>query len=172
MELFNDVLSKNDFVVFYENNNKYNINDNKIAYICLDNQKLKEEFTKEFAGFTLPAVFYKGKHLENLEEPVKLQQEMEEIDIEFYTKFLNDFKNKSKYAFIIKGTIEKPYCKFTKQLLQLCKENNINEITGYNIFEDDRAREVFKIINNWQTYPMIYKDGVFLGGLDKFKENL
>ena len=70
----------------------------------------------------------------------------------------------------MKGTIEKPYCKYSKQLVELCNKKNIIDIIAFDIFQDNIMREYLKKINNWPTYPMIFVDGQFIGGLDAFTD--
>lgn len=63
----------------------------------------------------------------------------------------------------IKGTPEKPQCKFTRKLLTLLEGY---EYKSYNILTNSILRESLKKYSNWPTYPQIYIKSEFLGGLD------
>ena len=171
MSPFEKILNENEVVCFI--NGSLNLEFDNLNGIVVDlstNEKLLNAFLAEYGNIQqYPIIFYKGKRINSY---LTMNEEIKAIKYNTYAVFLDEFKLKAKYAFIIKGTIEKPYCKYTKQLLNICNELSIKDIVGFDIFTDDEAREVFKEINEWPSYPMIYVDGRFIGGLDKFKEFL
>ncbi|ORD94649.1 GLRX4 [Enterospora canceri] len=167
---FEKLLQENEFVLFYdEKNNEYNVLLEHITgdYIEVDlglSDILKSFFEERYKNKKLPILFYSGVVLDNSKE----------IEGQIARIFISNLIKKKKYVFIMKGTVEKPYCKYSKELLKICKENDISEteICGFDIFTNDSLRESLKRLNNWSTYPMIYIDGLFIGGLDKFKEKI
>ena len=69
----------------------------------------------------------------------------------------------------IKGTPEQPQCGFTRQLLAILDGMNL-KYSYFNIFSDQLVREKLKLYSNWKTYPQVYVNGEFVGGLDVVKE--
>lgn len=72
----------------------------------------------------------------------------------------------------IKGSPEAPQCKFTRQLMALFAQHKITGFGHYNILEDEEMRSALKDFSQWPTFPQIYKDGEFVGGLDIVTEKL
>ena len=58
----------------------------------------------------------------------------------------------------IKGTPFAPKCKFTRALLGLLEQLNINFVY-HNILLDNDMRNWLKFIKNWPTFPQIYING-------------
>ncbi|XP_041368687.1 glutaredoxin 3-like [Gigantopelta aegis] len=69
----------------------------------------------------------------------------------------------------IKGTPEEPRCGFSRQLIQILNDKNINYST-FNILADKEIRQGLKTYSNWPTYPQVYCSGELVGGLDIIKE--
>lgn len=65
----------------------------------------------------------------------------------------------------IKGTVDKPRCGFTNKLLTLLMSRGILFDT-FDILSDEHVRAGLKKVSNWNTYPQLYVNGVFVGGLD------
>ena len=78
----------------------------------------------------------------------------------------------SRVRLFIKGTRTAPFCKFTKMLLRLLDEHGIVEFTTFNILADDDVRQGLKTYSEWPTFPQIYVDGEFIGGLDVLRTGL
>lgn len=69
----------------------------------------------------------------------------------------------------IKGSAEAPKCKFSRELCEILKAENI--IFGsFDILQDENVRQGLKSFSNWPTYPQVYVNGDFVGGLDILKE--
>ncbi|XP_033102949.1 glutaredoxin-3-like isoform X2 [Anneissia japonica] len=69
----------------------------------------------------------------------------------------------------IKGSPQEPRCGFSKQLVQIFTESNI-QFSSFNILTDDTVRQGLKKYSDWPTYPQIYLKGELIGGLDIIKE--
>jgi len=93
--------------------------------------------------------------------PVELTPELK--------KRLEALTKSAKCIAFIKGTPEQPRCGFTRQLVDLFEKNKI-DYTTFNIFEDDEVRQGLKVYSDWPTFPQVYADGDFVGGLDIIKE--
>lgn len=164
-----NICDENDFVLFYKDkdatfenlNTQIKLFDN-VAYVDLGISKKLEEFvSKTFDINSFPLLIFRNIKITS-------KNTVESVLYNYYSKFCNEFISKSKYAFFIKGTMEKPYCKYSKQLVKLCNEKNITDVVAFDIFQDNIMREYLKKINNWPTYPMIFIDGQLVGGLDAF----
>lgn len=96
---------------------------------------------------------------------------------EFYTKWFEDEKKKAfieidamvkqppGFFMFIKGTPEQPKCKFTRKLLELVTPKGYRFRT-FDILKDERIRQWLKFYSNWPTFPQIFLDGKFVGGVD------
>ena len=69
----------------------------------------------------------------------------------------------------IKGTPANPKCGFSTTLLEMLKKYGV-EYTYYDIIEDEYMRYWLRHYKNWPTYPQLYINGKFIGGLDLIKE--
>jgi len=70
---------------------------------------------------------------------------------------------------LMKGTKEAPYCGFSKALVNILKEADI-EFGYFDIFSDQEVREAFKKVYEWPTYPMLLSNGQLVGGLDVIRD--
>nr|XP_055032624.1 glutaredoxin 3 [Misgurnus anguillicaudatus] len=69
----------------------------------------------------------------------------------------------------IKGTPQEPRCGFSRQLVQILKDHNI-QFSSFDILSDEDVRQGLKTYSNWPTYPQVYVNGDLIGGLDIIKE--
>merc|ERR1719453_2471279 len=69
----------------------------------------------------------------------------------------------------MKGSKSEPFCKFSKQCVNLMNENRI-EYSTFNILMDEEVRQGLKEFSNWKTYPQIYVKGELIGGVDILQE--
>lgn len=65
----------------------------------------------------------------------------------------------------IKGTLDQPKCKFTRRLVDSIKPCEY-KVKTFNILADERIRQWLKFYSNWPTFPQIYIEGQFVGGID------
>ena len=66
----------------------------------------------------------------------------------------------------IKGTLDTPKCKFTRRLVESIAPMGYRNIKTLNILEDERIRQWLKFYSNWPTFPQIFMNGEFVGGID------
>ncbi len=69
----------------------------------------------------------------------------------------------------IKGTVERPRCGFTNQMLTLLMSCGA-EFATVDILADESVRSYMRALSQWPTYPQLYVGGKFVGGLDVAKE--
>lgn len=69
----------------------------------------------------------------------------------------------------MKGTPDKPFCKFSKRMVEILQREGIT--FGYfNILADFQVRQGLKQYSHWPTYPQLYVHGELIGGLDIVEE--
>lgn len=140
--------------------------------ICLDlgsNEELHKRISQEYELAKLPALLYRGGLVYADQDVQGRLEQIDEENIASTRAFLASFVLKDGLTVFIKGTIEKPYCKYTKQLIASMKNAGAEKIKDFDIFTNNDLRYYMKIINEWPTFPMVYADGKFIGGLDSYK---
>lgn len=65
----------------------------------------------------------------------------------------------------MKGSPSQPRCGFSRSICKLLKEEAI-AFDSYDILQDEEVRQRLKDISDWQTYPQLYVNGDFKGGID------
>ncbi len=84
-------------------------------------------------------------------------------------KRIDDLMGKHDVMVFLKGVPSEPRCGFSRQVVELLKEQDVNY--GYfNILSDEDVRSRLKEKADWPTYPMIFIKGELIGGLDILKE--
>jgi len=78
--------------------------------------------------------------------------------------------NQKKVMLFMKGTPNAPQCGFSKQIVQILRDQNVNDYGSFNILDDMDVRQGLKTYSNWPTYPQLYVGGKLIGGLDVVKE--
>lgn len=168
-------IENSNYVVFYDkqdrNYEKLLMHTDDENTICIDlstSEELSSSLKTHYKIATLPALLYENGVVYtsgDIEEQLSL---IDHNHIKTTEEFIKNFVLEKGVTVFIKGTIENPYCKYTKELVRRLKALNIKNIKEFNIFTDKRLRKYLKNVNSWQTYPMIYVDNKFIGGLDAF----
>ena len=73
------------------------------------------------------------------------------------------------FFIFIKGSKEEPKCKFTRRLVEMLRKPGYDYRT-FNILADQRIRQWLKVYSNWPTFPQMYIDQKFVGGIDVVTE--
>ncbi|KJP89348.1 Grx4 family monothiol glutaredoxin [Plasmodium fragile] len=84
--------------------------------------------------------------------------------------FIESIIKKHKIVLFMKGTALNPFCKYSKQAIHILKLNKVKEIRTVNILDDEKLRRSLKIYSEWPTFPQLYVNGKFVGGIDKLQE--
>ncbi|ANZ78038.1 BA75_05203T0 [Komagataella pastoris] len=71
----------------------------------------------------------------------------------------------------MKGTPASPQCGFSRQVVAILREHQVR-FGFFDILKDDSVRQGLKKFSDWPTFPQLYINGEFQGGLDIIKENL
>ena len=82
---------------------------------------------------------------------------------------LRKLTSQAPVVIFIKGTPDMPRCGFTKSLLSILAEEQV-EYASFDILTDEEIRQGLKTFSDWPTYPQVYANGNFIGGLDIIKE--
>jgi Grx4 family monothiol glutaredoxin len=152
-----------------ENNIKYDYFD------VLSDPNLREQLKIYSNWSTYPQLYIDGELIGGL-DIMKQMVENGEFESKFkskekdWNKYLESLINQSPLMLFIKGTPESPQCGFTKQLIDLLNNANIKDYKTFNILQDEEVRQKLKEYSSWQTYPQIYANGQFIGGLDILKQ--
>lgn len=71
----------------------------------------------------------------------------------------------------MKGTPAEPKCGFSRQLVGILREHQVR-FGFFDILKDNAVRQGLKEYSDWPTFPQLYVNGEFQGGLDIVKESL
>lgn len=150
------------------------VDDDEYIIVNLNiSELLKERFLHTYKIEKLPVLISYNTKIygeENIDEIIKERKKNEE---NFLDSEIDKFVSQKKVVIFIKGTPDKPECKFTKELIDHFDDlqlKNGKDYSYFNIKTNEKWRNRMKIKNQWQTYPQIYIDQLFIGGLDTFKK--
>lgn len=69
----------------------------------------------------------------------------------------------------MKGSPDGPRCGFSRRMVELLHEENV-QFGHFDILTDPQVRAGLKTYSDWPTYPQVYANGRFVGGLDVVTE--
>ena len=123
----------------------------------------KQDATKYKVEF-VPTVLalYNGKEISRVD---KYDMTLINTLVSDYKQFLKlkDLTESSRIVAFIKGSKNAPRCGFTRTLLELLDGV---EYSTVDVLSDPFVREWMKVYSDWPTFPQVYVDGEFVGGLD------
>ena len=93
-------------------------------------------------------------------------QPVEEEDL---NKRLEKLVKAAPVMLFMKGTPSAPQCGFSRQLVGILRDHNVR-YGFFNILADEDVRSGLKEFADWPTFPMLWVDGEFVGGLDVIKD--
>jgi len=82
---------------------------------------------------------------------------------------LEKLTKRAPVMLFMKGSPENAKCKFSKQTVALLAEQGI-VYDSFDILGDDEVRQGLKTYSDWPTYPQLYHNGTFIGGIDVLNE--
>lgn len=95
----------------------------------------------------------------------------EEGDEDDICEGLNRLVNAAPVMVFIKGSASHPRCKFSRQMVSILRQHNV-KFGFFDILKDRITREQLKEYSDWPTFPQLYINGQFEGGLDIVKESI
>ncbi|KAG0442642.1 Glutaredoxin-related protein 5, mitochondrial [Dictyocoela muelleri] len=175
---FRKLSSYNTIIGYTEENHKLSelcslIESEKYVLVDLRvSTELKEAFKRFYEVEKFPVMISFGTKIYSPQDTENLKLRDEKMK-EIYKEQIQKMVKTAKVFIFIKGTPEKPECKFTRELIEFL--GSLNLVGGidykyFNIFLNNKIRSLLKEINQWSTFPQIYIDGVFYGGLDVLKK--
>jgi glutaredoxin-related protein len=69
----------------------------------------------------------------------------------------------------LKGTPKEPFDGYQKEAVDILHMQKVR-YTHYNVMPDPDVREILKEFSKWPSYPMLYVNGKFVGGLNFLKD--
>lgn len=90
---------------------------------------------------------------------------------EKFDKKLSKLVQAAPVMVFLKGSPSEPKCGYSRQMVKILRENKIR-FGFFDILRDDNVRKNMKRFSDWPTFPQLYINGEFQGGLDIVKETL
>jgi Grx4 family monothiol glutaredoxin len=75
----------------------------------------------------------------------------------------------SKVMLFMKGSPEEPRCGFSRKIVKILKDEGF-VFSTFDILTDEEVRQGLKDYSSWPTFPQLYIDSEFVGGLDIVEE--
>ncbi|KAK2155447.1 hypothetical protein LSH36_240g03001 [Paralvinella palmiformis] len=90
---------------------------------------------------------------------------------------LKDLTTSDKVMLFMKGHPDNVKCGFSRTMVEILNETRIRDLIypsvkygHFDILQDEEVRQGLKTYSNWPTYPQLYVNGKFVGGVDIIKE--
>ena len=83
---------------------------------------------------------------------------------------IDELVKSNRVVLFMKGTSQFPMCGFSGRAIQILKACGVDDLTTFNVLEDEEIRQGIKGYANWPTIPQLYIKGEFGGGCDIVKE--
>jgi len=145
-----------------------------------ENEAVAQKFNVEMVP---TVIFMKSTKevLHRIEEdsPAVLSKKVEEYSNSFRTAFeadktkmfskIEEITKSFPLIVFIKGSPSAPKCGFSEQLLNQLHELRL-KFSHFDILSDENVRNWLRHYSNWVTYPQVYVNGKFVGGLDTTKD--
>ncbi|KAJ8607405.1 hypothetical protein CTAYLR_009949 [Chrysophaeum taylorii] len=114
---------------------------------------------------TYPQVYKNGELLGGLDILKETDLDDDDDDQEDFAALVS----RAPVMLFMKGSPEAPRCGFSRKMCDILTAHDITFST-FDILEDDRVRQGLKTYANWPTFPQLYVNGDFKGGLDIISE--
>ncbi|KAL2707074.1 Monothiol glutaredoxin-3 [Kluyveromyces marxianus] len=102
----------------------------------------------------------------NDDEPEEAEETEEQLN-----ERLKKLTQAAPVMLFMKGTPSEPKCGFSRQMVGILREHQIR-FGFFDILKDENVRQGLKKFSEWPTFPQLYINGEFQGGLDIIKESL
>lgn len=156
-----------DRVVFYEKDAQFEL-DSTFRYVNLSNKTLSDSICSTYNLKSLPCVLFYGEIIYFDDDYQKKLSEIESNKEEILKERVRNIISSGEIVLFMKGSIEAPYCRFSKRLVEILRTLNINldKVIYYDVLMNEEMREQIKSVNQWPTFPQLFIKGEFVGGHD------
>lgn len=120
---------------------------------------------KQFSGDTAPSSAAAEP------SPAAAPAETKEPTAEELDERLKKLTAAAPVMLFMKGSPSSPQCGFSRQMVAILREHEVR-FGFFDILKDDTVRLGLKTFSDWPTFPQLYVNGEFQGGLDIIKESL
>ena len=86
------------------------------------------------------------------------------------TQRIDDLVKNHRVVLFMRGTAKFPMCGFSGRAIQILKACGVDDLTTFNVLDDESVRQGIKAYANWPTIPQLYVNGEFVGGSDILME--
>ncbi|CCK71718.1 monothiol glutaredoxin GRX3 KNAG_0H03030 [Huiozyma naganishii CBS 8797] len=139
--------------------------------IIRDGTILRELSTADPKEFVTALDECKSAPVEGYESEGEGEDEEEEETKEEVEAKLNKLVSAAPVMLFMKGSPSEPKCGFSRQIVGILREHQVR-FGFFDILRDSTVRENLKNFSDWPTFPQLYINGEFQGGLDIIKESL
>ena len=88
--------------------------------------------------------------------------------VEINEKIQNEI-NRASCVLFMKGSADFPQCGFSAHAVSMLRKY-LTSFHTVNILEDMEMRQALKVFSDWPTFPQLYVNGEFIGGVDIMQE--
>lgn len=135
-----------------------------------DRKELEGSLREEYKIKELPCILAYGKvySVEEIEKVKEKEREVENAQLDSAVELIRQ----NKRVIFIKGTPQRPECRFSREFVQILQEEGLvpeKDYKSINVLDSPAVREGIKKYGDWPTYPQVYVDSELAGGLDVIK---
>jgi len=166
------------------------LSNSRIKFTAMDvlaNPRVRAGLKEVFNFTTYPQVFVRGERIGDV-DTLKEIISKEGVGVGGLAAHLNvatseDLKSKltrlssqKKIVLFMKGSPEAPRCGFSSRAVGELKKCNVDvsssskDFASVDILEQEDVRTGMKEFSQWPTFPQLYINGTFVGGLDIMSE--
>eukprot|EP00002_Diphylleia_rotans_P009738 TRINITY_DN20089_c0_g1_i1.p1 TRINITY_DN20089_c0_g1~~TRINITY_DN20089_c0_g1_i1.p1 ORF type:complete len:341 (-),score=85.06 TRINITY_DN20089_c0_g1_i1:15-1037(-) len=150
------------------------------SFDILEDNQVREGL-RTFSNWpTYPQLYVKGELIGGLDIVQEMHESGELIPVippeatKAYAKSqlearLKTLISREPTMLFMKGSPERPQCKFSRKILEILRSANVTFGT-FDILLDEEVRQGLKELSNWPTYPQLYHKGELVGGVDIVEE--
>ncbi|KAF9762320.1 Monothiol glutaredoxin-5 [Nosema granulosis] len=156
-----------DKLVFYDEDPHFEV-DSSFRFIKLTNKTLSDSICEVYGIENLPCILFYGQKIYQNEDYQSRISEIESKKNVILNRRIKDILNSGKIVLFMKGSIEEPYCRFSKRLVEILKtlDVDLDNVVYYDVLMNDEMREQIKETNQWPTFPQLFINREFIGGYD------
>lgn len=141
---------------------------NNIDFASFDilHDRAVREGLKKFADWpTYPQVYKFGELLGGLDILEQSVDDLKDVKQQSVDNKLTKLTSSAPVVLFMKGSPDQPRCGFSRSLCAILRERAL-DFKSFDVLHDDELRQGLKTFSNWPTFPQVYINATFVGGLD------